>query len=47
MYEQLTSDLLDLTVEVKGQKSSSFAMLVVCCSCSCSCGGRVGSGGDD
>jgi hypothetical protein len=47
MYEQLTGGLLDLTVGVKGRKSSSFAMLIVCCSSSCCCGARVGSGGDD
>jgi hypothetical protein len=47
MYEQLTSELLDLTVEVKGRKSSSFAMLIVCCSCSCCCGARTGPGVED
>ncbi len=47
MYEQLTSELLDLTVEVKGRKSSSFAMLIVCCSSSCCCGVRTNPGGDD
>jgi hypothetical protein len=45
MFETLTSDLLDLSVAVKGRKASAFAMLVVCCSCCCCCSGF--NGGDD
>ena len=37
MFEHLTSDLLDLSVAVKGRKASSFAMLLLCCSCCCCC----------
>lgn len=45
MFEDLTSDLLDLSVAVKGRKASAFAMLVVCCSSCCCCSGF--NGGDD
>jgi hypothetical protein len=37
MFEELTSDLLDLTVSVKGKRAGKFAMLVLCCSCSSCC----------
>jgi hypothetical protein len=37
MFEELTNELLDLTVSVKGRKTGRFAMLVLCCSCSSCC----------
>jgi hypothetical protein len=43
MYEKLTSELLDLTVKVKGRKASAFAMVISCCSSSCCCGDRGGN----
>jgi hypothetical protein len=43
MLDQLTDDLLELTVEVKGRKASAFAAVVTCCSSSsCCCGGGGG-----
>jgi hypothetical protein len=40
MIDELTSELLDLTVTVQGRTAGAFAMLAVCCCSSCSCGGR-------
>jgi len=37
MFNELTRELLDLTAEVKGERTSLFAMVVDCCCCSC-CG---------
>ena len=41
MFEQLTEELLDLSVAVKGREASAFAFLVTCCCCSCCCGPRT------
>jgi hypothetical protein len=44
MFKELTSDLLDLTADVKGETTSLFAMVVEgCCSCCCC----LGSGSRD
>jgi hypothetical protein len=40
MIDELTSELLDLTVTVQGRTAGAFAMLAVCCCSSCCCGGR-------
>jgi hypothetical protein len=37
MFAELTRELLDLTVDVKGESGSLFAMVVDGCCCSC-CG---------
>lgn len=37
MFDELTRELLDLSVQVKGEVGSLFAMVIDCCSCSC-CG---------
>lgn len=37
MFKELTRDLLDLSVDVKGEAGALYAMVVDCCSCSC-CG---------
>lgn len=40
MFKELTSDLLDLTADVKGETNSLFAMVLTgCCSCCCCLGG--------
>jgi hypothetical protein len=41
MFDRLTAELLDLTVDVKGRRTSSFAMLLSCCSCCSCCGTRT------
>jgi hypothetical protein len=37
MFKELTRELLDLTVDVRGETGSLFALVIDCCSCS-SCG---------
>ena len=37
MFLQLTEELLDLSVSVKGRKAGAFAMVLACCSSSCCC----------
>jgi hypothetical protein len=37
MFHQLTSELLDLAAEVRGDSRAPYAMSFDCCSCSC-CG---------
>ena len=37
MFRELTRDLLDLTVDVRGESGLHFAMVVDGCCCSC-CG---------
>jgi hypothetical protein len=37
MFHQLTSELLDLAAEVRGDGRAPYAMSFDCCSCSC-CG---------
>jgi hypothetical protein len=37
MFHQLTSELLDLAAEVRGDVRPPYAMIFDCCSCSC-CG---------
>jgi hypothetical protein len=44
MFEELTNDLLDLTVSVKGRTAGRFAALILCCSCSCCCRWGEGDG---
>jgi hypothetical protein len=39
MFDELTEELLDLTVTVKGEQAGRFAFLVTCCSCCCCCKG--------
>ena len=41
MFEQLTEELLDLTVTVKGRQAAAYAMVLSCCSCCCCCGSRT------
>jgi hypothetical protein len=43
MFGELTAELLDLRVSLRGPRAGAFAMLLTCCSCSCSCLGQ-GSG---
>jgi len=45
VFLQLTEELLDLSVSVKGRQAGAFAMVVACCSSSCCC--WKGGGGDD
>jgi hypothetical protein len=43
MFDQLTTELLDLTATSKGRRRSMFAMLLAgCSSCCCCCGTRTG-----
>jgi hypothetical protein len=35
MFAELTTELLDLSVSVKGRKAEHYALLILCCSCSC------------
>ncbi|CAB4703284.1 unannotated protein [freshwater metagenome] len=35
MFGNLTDDLLDLTVAVRGDQGKAFAMVTSCCSCCC------------
>ncbi len=35
MFEQLTTDLLDLTAEVRGASRAFLALNIDCCTCSC------------
>jgi len=44
MFERLTDELLDLSVEVMGRREGAFAFLITCCCSSCSCGARAGGG---
>jgi hypothetical protein len=44
MFLQLTEELLDLSVSVKGPQAGAFAMVVACCCSSCCC---FTSGGGD
>jgi hypothetical protein len=44
MFLQLTEELLDLSVSVKGRTTGAFAMVIACCSSSCCC---FKSGGGD
>jgi hypothetical protein len=44
VFLQLTEELLDLSVSVKGRHAGAFAMVLACCSSSCCCGR---GGGDD
>ena len=37
MFLQLTEELLDLTVSVKGRHTGAFAMVLACCCSSCCC----------
>ena len=39
VFLQLTEELLDLTVSVKGRQAGAFAMVLACCCSSC-CGMR-------
>lgn len=41
MFDQLTSELLDLTASVQGHPVTRYAMLCICSSCCCSCGTRT------
>jgi hypothetical protein len=43
VFLQLTEELLDLTVSVKGRQAGAFAMVIACCCSSCCC---MKSGGD-
>jgi hypothetical protein len=45
MFLQLTEELLDLSVTLKGRHAGAFAMVLACCSSSCCC--FVKGGGDD
>jgi hypothetical protein len=42
MFDTLTDELLDLSIAVKGPRTSAFAFVLTCCSSCCSCGARVG-----
>ena len=44
MFLQLTEELLDLSVSVKGRQAGAFAMIVACCCSSCCC--FTAGGGD-
>ena len=44
MFLQLTEELLDLSVSVKGRQAGAFAMVIACCSSSCCC---FSAGGED
>jgi hypothetical protein len=37
VFVQLTEELLDLSVSVKGRNAGAFAMLLACCCCSSCC----------
>jgi hypothetical protein len=37
VFLQLTEELLDLTVSVKGRHTGGFAMVLACCCSSCCC----------
>jgi hypothetical protein len=41
MFDELTSELLDLRASTRGAVGALFAMVVDCCSCCC-CGGFRG-----
>jgi hypothetical protein len=44
VFVQLTEELLDLSVSVKGRNAGAFAMLLACCCCSSCC--FTAGGGD-
>jgi hypothetical protein len=35
VFDELTTDLLDLTAQPRGLRGASFALNIDCCSCSC------------
>jgi hypothetical protein len=37
MFEQVTSQLLDLRATALGRPTGLFAAVIDCCSCSCTC----------
>ena len=39
--DQLSAELLDLTVSVKGRRAAAYAFLISCCSCCSCCGSRT------
>ena len=39
MFDELTTDLLELTAEVRGARHAFFAINIDCCTCSCCWGG--------
>lgn len=42
MFEELTTQLLDLRAEALGERNELFAMLLDCCSCCCCYGVFIG-----